>query len=193
MGCPFAPVPFAPVTLTGGAWVSGLEWATGCSPAACVTPPRIDPTAIAMSALRCISASYVLAWERNEVKGVKWSRRQRPTGRSPRSRALVALFGDLGVLVRVRSPLFLYDKPLDQGEKAVIEIRIRDGLAFDDTQDLGGARRHGDGRRTDSRARGLLHFLQFALLALGGGEYDACSVPIVGAGRLQTQRHVDFI
>src|SRR5580692_4361760 len=110
-----------------------------------------------------------------------------------RAEDLVALFGYLRVLVRVRSLLFLYDEPLDQREKAVIEIRVRDGLSFDDTQDLGGARRHGDGRGTDSRACGLSHFLQLALFAFGGGEYDARSVPIVGAGRLQAHRHVYLI
>jgi hypothetical protein len=120
-----------------------------------------------------------------DVSGVTAARRTQ--------RGLGALFGYLGVLVRVRAPLFLRDKPLDQVEKAVIEIRVRDGLAFDDTQDLGRARRHRDGRRTDSRARGLFHFLQFAFLAFGRRKYDAGSVAIVGAGRLQTHGHIYLV
>jgi hypothetical protein len=38
--------------------------------------------------------------------------------------ALVALFGYLSVLFRLRSPPFLRDEPLDQGKEAVVEIRI---------------------------------------------------------------------
>jgi hypothetical protein len=125
-------------------------------------------------------------------EAVNRGRRQRPQ-RATALESLVTLSGHFGVLVGVGSPLFLDDKPLDQGEKAVIEIRIRDGLSFDDTQNLRGPRGHGDRRRTDSRTRRLLHFLELALLPLGGGEHDARAVFIVGASRLQTYRHVYLV
>jgi len=106
--------------------------------------------------------------------------------------ALVALFGHLSVLFRLRSP-FLGDESLDQGEEAVVEIRIRNRFSSHDSEHSGGTRRHRDRGRSDARAGGLSHFLQRALLSLGRNEDDARSVAIIGTGGLQVQRDVQLV
>ena len=105
--------------------------------------------------------------------------------------ALVALFGYLSVLFRLRSP-FLRDEPLDQGKKAIVEIRIRNRFSPHDAENPGGTRRHRDRGRSDSRARSLPHLLQLALLSFCGNEDDARSIAIVSAGSLQMERDVQL-
>ena len=99
------------------------------------------------------------------------------------------------MLFHVRSPFlpFLRDEPFDQSKKTVVEIRILDRFSSHDAQDLCRSRRHRDRSRPNARARGLLHFLQFADLPFRRHEDDARAVAIVCAAGLQAHRDIDLV